>query len=54
MANCDLGEVKLERVGLRSSPIAVCDMGGGPLGSWWFVACVVLHCLLCLLIIADQ
>ena len=33
VAKCNLGEVKLERVGLRSSPITVCDMRGGPLGS---------------------
>ena len=32
-AKCNLGKVKLERVGLRSSPIAVRDMRGGPLGS---------------------
>ena len=50
MAKCNLGEVKLERIGLRSSPIAVRDMraalGGvaGPI--WGFVASVVLHCLL--------
>ena len=25
VAKCNLGEVKLEQVGLRSSPIAVCD-----------------------------
>ena len=48
VAKCNLGEVKLERVGLRSSPFAVRDMRGGPLGScrplWGFVARVVLHC----------
>ena len=33
VAKCKLGEVKLERVGLRSSPIAVCGMRGCPLGS---------------------
>ena len=33
MAKCNLGEVKLERVGLRWSPIAVHDMRGGSLGS---------------------
>ena len=33
VANCNLGEVKLERIGLRLSPIAVRDMRGGPLGS---------------------
>ena len=32
-AKCNLGEVKLERIGLRLSPIAVRDMRGGPLGS---------------------
>ena len=33
VAKCNLGEVKLKRVGPRSSPIAVRDMWGGPLGS---------------------
>ena len=58
MAKCNLGKVKLERVGQRSSPIAVCDMRGGHLGIprafWGFVASVSVLCLLCLLIIADQ
>ena len=58
MAKYNLGEVKLEQIGLRSSPIAVRDMRGSPLGVagplQGFVASVVLHCLLCLLIIADQ
>ena len=57
VAKYNLG-VKLERVGLRSSPIAVRDIRAalwgvtGPL--WGFVASIVLHCLPCLLIIADQ
>ena len=58
MAKCNVGEVKLERIGLRLSPIAVRDMQGGPLGSCraslGFVDCVALHCLLYLMIIADQ
>ena len=29
---CNLGKVKLERVGLHSSPVAVHDMRGGPFG----------------------
>ena len=33
VAKCNLGEVKLERISLRLSPIAVRDMRGGPLGS---------------------
>ena len=33
VAKYNLGEVKLKRVGLRSSPIAVHDMRGGTLGS---------------------
>ena len=33
VAKCVFGKVKLERVGLRSSPIVVCDMRGGPLRS---------------------
>ena len=33
VAKCYLGEVKLERIGLRLPPIAVRDMQGGPLGS---------------------
>ena len=33
VAKCNLGEVKLERIGLQSSPIAVRDMRGGPRGS---------------------
>ena len=33
VAKCNLGEVKLEPIGLRLSPIAVRDMRGGPLGS---------------------
>ena len=33
VAKCNLGEVKLERVGLQLSPIAVRDMRGGPLGN---------------------
>ena len=33
VAKCNLGEVKLERVEMWSSPIAVCDMRGGSLGS---------------------
>ena len=33
VAKCNLGEVKLERIGLGLSPIAVRDMRGGPLGS---------------------
>ena len=33
VAKCNLGEVKLERIGLRLSPIAVRDMWGGPLVS---------------------
>ena len=33
VAKCNLGKVKLERVGLRSSPIMVCDMRGSPLRS---------------------
>ena len=32
VAKCNLGEVKLKRIGLRLSPIAVRDMRGGPLG----------------------
>ena len=53
MAKCNLGEVKLERVGLRSSPIAVRDMRGGPLVSCRASrGCTALF--LCLLIIADK
>ena len=53
MAKCNLGEVKLARVGLRSSPIAVRDMRGGPLGSCTASrGCTALF--LCLLIIADK
>ena len=33
VAKCNLGEVKLKRIGLRLSPIAVRDMRGGPLES---------------------
>ena len=33
VAKGSLGEVKLERVEMWSSPIAVCDMRGGSLGS---------------------
>lgn len=58
VAKYNLGEVKLERVGLCSSPFAVGDMRGDSLGSYkpslgvcsW--CCIAL--LLCLLIIVDQ
>ena len=33
VAKCNLGKVKLERIGLRLSPIAVRDMGGRAFGS---------------------
>ena len=33
VAKCNLGKVKLERIDLCLSPIAVRDMRGGPLGS---------------------
>ena len=59
VAKCNLGKVKLERVGQRSSSIAVRDMRGGHSGIPRapfsdFVASVSVLCLLCLLIIADQ
>ena len=58
MAKCNLGEVKLERIGLRPPPIAVRDMWGGPLGSCRASLGVCRYCctalLLCSLIIADH
>ena len=58
VAKCNLGEVKLERVGLRPSPIVVRDMWAGPLGNCMASLRVCSECftalLLCLIIIADQ
>ena len=58
VAKCNLGEVKLERIGLRLSPIAVRDMRGGPLGSCrtslGTCSLSYIALLLCLLIVVDQ
>ena len=58
VAKCNLGEVKLERIGLQLSPIAVHGIQSGPLGSCraskWVCSQCYTALLLCLLIIADQ
>ena len=58
VAKCTLGEVKLERIGLGLSPIAVRDMQGGPLGSCraslGTCSLSYIALLLCLLIVVDQ
>ena len=48
VARYQLGKVKLERVGRRSSPTSVCDLRGGPRGIAGLLVCpfasVALHC----------
>ena len=54
MVKYNLGKVKLERVGQRSSPTSVCDLRGGPRESQGSL-CALLLVLLCIVaLLADR
>ena len=54
MAKYNLGKVKLEQAGQRSSPTSVCDLRGGPWGIAGLLVCLLLVLLCIVALLADR